>query len=89
LTRIDAACAAIDVLLVDALMPRLNGAELARVVLACHPEIKIIFMSGNPDEVIDRLGITASKMLCIKKPFTPDILIQAVREAVKTKFAYE
>jgi two-component system, cell cycle sensor histidine kinase and response regulator CckA len=62
------------------MMPRLNGAELARVVLACHPTIKIIFMSGYPDDIIDRWGIPASKIRYIKKPFTPDSLIRTVRE---------
>jgi two-component system cell cycle sensor histidine kinase/response regulator CckA len=80
LKRIDASGAAIDVLLVDVMMPRLNGAELARVVLGCHPTIKIIFMSGYPDDIIDRWGIFSSKIRYIKKPFTPDSLIRTVRE---------
>ena len=83
LARIDASCANIDVLLVDVVMPRLNGAELARVILSCHPEIKIIFTSGQPDDVIDRHGIAASRLRYLKKPFTPDVLERTVRDELE------
>jgi two-component system cell cycle sensor histidine kinase/response regulator CckA len=74
---------AIDVLLLDVVMPRMNGTELTRVLLTWHPEIKIIFMSGYEDDVIDRHGIPASKLRCLKKPFTPDDLERAVRYELK------
>jgi DNA-binding response OmpR family regulator len=83
LKRIDVFGAAIDVLLVDVVMPRLNGAELARIILSCHPTIKIIFISGHPDDVVDHHGIPASKLRYLKKPFTPDILEQTVRDELK------
>ncbi len=83
LKRIDASCPAIDVLLVDVVMPRLNGAEVARVILYYYPTIKIIFMSGHPDDVVVRHGIPASKLRYLKKPFTPDVLEQAVRDELK------
>jgi DNA-binding response OmpR family regulator len=83
LKQIDAFRAPIDVLLIDVVMPGLNGIGLARVILYYYPTIKIIFMSGYPDEVLDRHGIPASKIRLIKKPFAPDILIQTVREELK------
>lgn len=83
LTRIDAACASIDVLLVDMVMPRLNGAELARVILTCHPAIKIIFMSEHPDDITVCNGIPASKLRYLKKPFTPEILELMVRNELE------
>jgi DNA-binding response OmpR family regulator len=83
LKRIDSSCAAIDVLLVDVVMPRLNGAELARVTLSSHPTIKIIFMSGYPDEVLDRYGIPSSRLRYLRKPFTLRELEQAVRDELK------
>jgi two-component system cell cycle sensor histidine kinase/response regulator CckA len=83
LRQIDAFGASIGVLLVDMVMPRLNGSELVRVILSHHPTIKIIFMSGQPGNVVDRHGITASRMRFLKKPFTPELLEQAVREELK------
>jgi two-component system cell cycle sensor histidine kinase/response regulator CckA len=73
---------AIDVLLLDVVMPKMDGAELTRVILSWHPAIKIIFMSGYPDEVIALYGIPAHQMRYIKKPFTLNILVQTVREVL-------
>jgi DNA-binding response OmpR family regulator len=80
LRLIDDPSTIIDLLLVDVVMPRLNGPELVRVVSNHHPEIKIIFMSGYPNEFLDRYGIVAGKIRYIQKPFTPAVLVQAVRE---------
>ena len=71
---------AIDALLVDIMMPILNGTELARIVLSSHPRIKIIFMSGHPDGLIDHYGIPQSRIRYIKKPFLPKELVNAVSE---------
>ena len=73
----------IDVLLTDVIMPRMNGAELARVALERHPATKIIFMSGHPDEVVNCYGIPQTNLRYINKPFTPQILEKAIREDLK------
>ncbi len=68
----------IDVILADIMMPILNGTELARVVLDTHPGIKIIFMSGQTDDIIDHYGIPQSRMRYIRKPFDPSTLVDTV-----------
>ncbi len=78
LETIDACHGNIDVLLLDIVMPILNGTELARIVLSAYPAIKIIFMSGQPDDLIDRYGIPGSSMRFIKKPFDADKLVDTV-----------
>ena len=83
LKLVDSSHEAIDALLIDVVMPRLDGTELARVLLSYYPAIKIIFMSGYPDDVISKHGIPASNMRFIKKPFAPDILVKTVWEELK------
>ncbi len=85
LAAIDACHGNIDVLLVDIVMPILNGTELARIVLSTYPDIKIIFMSGQPDDLIDRYGIPGSNMRFIKKPFDTDQLVDTVYEELAGK----
>jgi DNA-binding response OmpR family regulator len=80
LMQINVFCQSIAVLLVDVIMPRLNGSELACVILSCHPAIKIIFMSGQSDDIVERFGIPASRMRFLKKPFTSEALMRTVRE---------
>ena len=47
LRQIDAFGASINVLLADVVMPRLNGAELARVILSCFRPAKLSTTSFN------------------------------------------
>ncbi len=73
----------IDILLTDVIMPRMNGADLARIALAHNPATKVIFMSGHPDEVVDCFGIPqGKKRYLINKPFAVQTLEQAIREAL-------
>ncbi len=69
----------IDVILSDVVMPTVSGTELARIVLTHHPKIKIIFMSGQPDEVVAEHGVPQSRMRFLRKPFTAAALELAVR----------
>ena len=78
LKLIDSSPESIDVLLLDVSMPRLNGNELARVIRSWHPNIKIIFMSGYPEDRISRQGIPSGDFRYLKKPFTPECLLQMV-----------
>ncbi len=73
----------IDILLTDVIMPRLNGAELARIALDRHAATKIIFMSGQPEEVVSCFGIPQSNMHYINKPFTAETLERMIRDLKK------
>lgn len=80
LKLIDSSPESIDVLLLDVVMPRLNGNELARVIQSWHPKIKIIFMSGYPDDFIVHQGMPSGDIGYLRKPFTPECLLRAVKE---------
>ncbi len=69
----------IDILLTDVIMPRMNGADLARVALQRHPATGLIFMSGHPDEVVNCYGLPQTSTRYLNKPFTPQALEKAVR----------
>jgi CheY-like chemotaxis protein len=78
LRLIDSLSESIDVLLLDVVMPRLSGNELADVIRSWYPKIKIIFMSGHPADFIVHQGITSGDVSYLKKPFTPECLLHAV-----------
>ena len=57
---------AIDVLLTDVKMPRMDGVELSSHILKERPGIKILFMSGKePGELM----VQGKKMEFLRKPF--------------------
>jgi CheY-like chemotaxis protein len=73
----------IDLLLTDVVMPGLRGHEVARLVSASRPEIKILYMSGYAEEtLVGRDSIPENAL--IEKPFAVDALGRRVREALGT-----
>jgi CheY-like chemotaxis protein len=72
----------IDLLLTDAVMPKVSGANLARQVRSLRPETKVLFMSGFADSALVRHGVASGEIDCLLKPFGPEALAQAVRQAL-------
>jgi two-component system cell cycle sensor histidine kinase/response regulator CckA len=69
-------------LLADVVMPGLTGPELAERLRGTRSETKVVFMSGYTTEVMDQYGLVRSGAPFIGKPFTPDLLVRKVREAL-------
>jgi DNA-binding response OmpR family regulator len=68
----------VDVLVTDVVMPRLNGADLAKEAERIRPGVKILFISGHPERAgagLDPTGITNLLM----KPFTADTLAARIK----------
>lgn len=76
---------AIDVLIADVIMPRLNGIDLALGVLQRHPQAQIIFISGYDEKIMDRYP-QAPKAVFLGKPFSLSQLANRVA-ALLTKGA--
>ncbi|MDO8476445.1 MAG: response regulator [Candidatus Rokubacteria bacterium] len=72
----------IHALLADVVMPGLTGPELAERLTRTRHETKVVFMSGYTTEVMDQYGLLHSGAPFIGKPFTPDLLVRKVREAL-------
>jgi len=71
---------AIDLLIVDFVMPAMSGMEVLERARAKRPEIRAAFITGYADR--SRLGENFENELVIGKPFTADQLICAVRRAL-------
>jgi two-component system, cell cycle sensor histidine kinase and response regulator CckA len=66
----------------DVVMPGMSGKALAEELRARWPEIKVLFMSGYPNDVILRHGLMNDEVNCLEKPFTPSELAAKVREVM-------
>ena len=74
----------IDLMLTDVIMPEMNGRELAKKIEVEKPELKIIFMSGYTGEEMRNRGVLEPETNFIQKPFSPDSLIEKIREVLNT-----
>ena len=73
----------IDLLLTDIVMPQMSGIELAAQLLPLHPKMKVLYMSGYSDELLEQQGIRSlSRSAFIPKPFTSAELLSRIEEAL-------
>lgn len=78
----DAHASEIKLLLCDVVMPVMNGRELADELTAIHPQLKCMFMSGYPGDVIADCGVLADGINFLEKPFSTAELFGKVREVL-------
>ncbi len=71
-----------DLLLSDIRMPVMDGIALALETAAQHPDLKILLMTGFADQQERAHGLDALIHDVIAKPFTLDILLEKVDEAL-------
>jgi PAS domain S-box-containing protein len=71
---------ALDLLLTDVVMPGMGGREVATLLGAERPGLRVLFASGYTAEAIARQGVLEPGTDLIHKPFTPDALLHRVRE---------
>ncbi len=70
----------IDLVLTDVVMPRMSGRELAALVTAQRPGVRILYMSGYTDDVIIQKGLHDPSASFMEKPFTTASLAERVRQ---------
>ncbi len=74
---------AVDLILTDVVMPKMNGKQLAAAVARKHPGVKVLYISGYTDNVIARHGVLDEGAHFIQKPFSVKNLSQRVGDLLK------
>ncbi|HTO92129.1 MAG TPA: PAS domain S-box protein [Candidatus Sulfotelmatobacter sp.] len=72
----------IHLMLTDVVMPRMGGAELARMLSQSRPGTRVLYMSGYTDDAVVRHGVLEARVAFLQKPFTLDALARRVREVL-------
>lgn len=70
----------IDLLLTDVIMPEMSGKELYNRAVADLPDLKVLYISGYTEDVMDYHGILEEGINFMQKPFSVLKMATRVRE---------
>lgn len=79
LAHCDAQGARIRVLVTDLIMPVMGGQALAKQARCMVPGLRVLFVSGYPEDVLDRTCLECGAEAFLQKPFSSGDLGRAIR----------
>ena len=77
----------IDVLVTDLGLPGASGGDLSRTAIALRPDMGVVYVSGLPKDIAVTKGLIGDDALLVKKPFTSELLIEALRVVIAQRAA--
>jgi two-component system cell cycle sensor histidine kinase/response regulator CckA len=80
---LETAHAGVQLVIVDVVMPLLDGVQVTRRIQEQWPEQRVLYMSAHPAEVLSRYGLAELEVPFLAKPFTRDELLNKVRESLE------
>ncbi|MFL5299982.1 MAG: ATP-binding protein, partial [Anaeromyxobacteraceae bacterium] len=69
----------VRLLVTDVVMPGVDGRALAEDLLRRHPALRVLYVSGYPQDALADGGVLAPGVELLPKPFTPAALLARVR----------
>jgi CheY-like chemotaxis protein len=72
----------IHVVLTDLVMPGMSGRELAGVLTAIRPGLRLVFTSGYTESGITHQNVIDARAAYIQKPYTAELLAERVRDVL-------
>ncbi|MHB8110981.1 MAG: PAS domain S-box protein [Syntrophorhabdaceae bacterium] len=72
----------ISLVILDVVMPKMNGKEAFDVIRKMDPSMKFIFTSGYTDDIIIERGFENEEYDFLGKPITPATLLKKIREVL-------
>jgi len=72
----------LDLLITDVIMPGSDGPAVAEGLRHRLPDLRVLYVSGYPQDLIAQRGVVAPGVEFLQKPFTPSSLLERVREVL-------
>jgi PAS domain S-box-containing protein len=69
----------IDLVILDVIMPKLNGMAALDRMRSIKPDIRALFTSGYTADVIHKKGILDKGLNYLSKPLAPEVLLRKIR----------
>ena len=74
----------IDLVLSDVIMPKMQGPTVVSEVRQLRPGIRVLFMSGHAQPVLEAEAVLGAEFQLVEKPFDQAMLLAKVREVLDT-----
>jgi CheY-like chemotaxis protein len=68
----------IQLVVTDLMLPRMDGFTLKQQIAALRPEVKLLFMSGYAEQIVDDYPRLFEGSGFLEKPFLPEELVSKV-----------
>ncbi len=72
----------IALIILDVVMPKMNGKEAYEAIRKIDPSVKVIFTSGYTDDIVIERGVENEQYDFLDKPLTPATLLKKIREVL-------
>jgi PAS domain S-box-containing protein len=72
----------VHLLLLDVILPKIDGKSVYEELRKINPEIKVLFMSGYTEDIVQKYGVSENKFNFIQKPVKPHVLLGKVRNVL-------
>ena len=77
-----------EIILMDIMMPHMNGFEAAKQILLARPQTKVIIFSARRDREALTLALEIGAVGYLFKPCKHDVMGQVIRDVAAGKHAY-
>ena len=72
----------IHILVTDVVMPGQSGGQLAEQLVRRRPAMRVLYISGYPEDAISHHGVLQPEQHFLQKPFPPGLFLEKVREVL-------
>jgi PAS domain S-box-containing protein len=74
----------VHLLLLDVILPKVDGKSVYEEIRKIKPDIKVLFMSGYTTDIVQNHGIFENEFNFIQKPVMPHVLLSKIRNVLDT-----
>lgn len=75
---------AVDLVILDVVMPKMNGKDVYDRLNRIRPDVKVLFTSGYTPETISKKGILEENHHFLEKPHTPGELLKKIADLIQS-----
>ena len=75
----------VRLLITDVVLPGQNGRDLANELRTACPTLRVVFVSGFPENAVTRQGLIDGEMLYLPKPFSAESLVRTAKQALAVR----